>query len=446
MPIKVGFISLGCSKNMVDTEYMLGDLNKDGEFSIVADENESDVVVINTCAFIEAAKEEAINTILEFVEKKKGNLKSVIVTGCLAQRYKKEILEKIPEVDAVLEINSQQLIKKAIKNSLKKNNTKKFYSEPALKTTNCEKVRVISTPSHYAYLKIAEGCNNFCSYCAIPYIRGRFKSKPIEEILKEAKWLEEKNVKELILIAQNTAYYGLDLYNELKLEELLKKLSKLNFKWIRLLYLYPELIKESLIKTIAKAENILPYFDLPIQHINDLILEKMNRKTNSKQIIEKINLIRKIIPNATIRTSLIAGFPGETQEQFNELLNFVKKIKFNRLGCFKYSNEEGTKSFNFKNQISEKVKLKRTKLIYEESEKIIIKQAKEEISKNLTVIVDEKQDENNYIGRTKKDAPEADCLVYFNSSEELKNGDFVKVKITATQEENLVGEFLNKLC
>ena len=342
---------------------MLKDLKEDGEFSIVADENESDVVVINTCAFIEAAKEEAINTILEFVEKKKANLKSVIVTGCLAQRYKKEILEKIPEVDAVLEINSQQQLKKAIKNSLKKNNTKKFYSEPTLKTTNCEKVRVISTPSHYAYLKIAEGCNNFCSYCAIPYIRGRFKSKPIEEILKEAKWLEEKNVKELILIAQNTAYYGLDLYNELKLEDLLKKLSKLNFKWIRLLYLYPELIKESLIKTIAKTENILPYFDLPIQHINDEILEKMNRKTNSKQIIEKINLIRKIIPNATIRTSLIAGFPGETQEQFNELLNFVKKIKFNRLGCFKYSNEEGTKSFNFKNQISEKVKLKRTQLI-----------------------------------------------------------------------------------
>lgn len=446
MPIKVGFVSLGCSKNMVDTEYMLGDLNKDSDFSIVADENESDVVVINTCAFIEAAKEEAINTILEFVEKKKENLKSVIVTGCLAQRYKKEILEKIPEVDAVLEINSQQQIKKAIKNSLKKNNTKKFYSESALKTTNCEKVRVISTPSHYAYLKIAEGCNNFCSYCAIPYIRGRFKSKPIEEVLKEAKWLEEKNVKELILIAQNTAYYGLDLYNELKLEELLKKLSKLNFKWIRLLYLYPELIKESLIKTIAKTKNILPYFDLPIQHINDLILEKMNRKTNSKQIIEKINLIRKIIPNATIRTSLIAGFPGETQEQFNELLNFVKKIKFNRLGCFKYSNEEGTKSFNFKNQISEKVKLKRTQLIYKESEKIIIKQAKEEISKNLTVIVDEKQDENKYIGRTKKDAPEVDCLVYFNSSEKLKNGDFVKVKVTATKEENLVGEFLNKLC
>ena len=446
MPIKVGFVSLGCSKNMVDTEYMLGDLNKDGDFSIVADENESDVVVINTCAFIEAAKEEAINTILEFVEKKKENLKAVIVTGCLAQRYKKEILEKIPEVDAVLEINSQQQIKKAIKNSLKKNNTKKFYNEPTLKTTNCEKVRVISTPNHYAYLKIAEGCNNFCSYCAIPYIRGRFKSKPIEEILKEAKWLEEKNVKELILIAQNTAYYGLDLYNELKLEELLKKLSKLNFKWIRLLYLYPELIKESLIKTIAKTENILPYFDLPIQHINDEILEKMNRKTNSKQIIEKINLIRKIIPNATIRTSLIAGFPGETEEQFNELLNFVKKIKFNRLGCFKYSNEEGTKSFNFKNQINEKVKLKRTQLIYEESEKIIIKQSKEEISKNLTVIVDEKQDENKYIGRTKKDAPDVDCLVCFNSSEKLKNGDFVKVKITATQEENLVGEFLNKLC
>ena len=445
MPIKVGFVSLGCSKNRIDTEYMLGDLNKDCEFSIVADENLADVVVINTCAFIEAAKEEAINTILEFVEKKNNNLKSVIVTGCLAERYKKEILEKIPEVDAVLEINSQQQIKKAIKNSLKKNNTKKFYNEKIQTSANCEKVRVISTPSHYAYLKIAEGCNNFCSYCAIPNIRGRFKSKPIEEILKEAKWLEEKNVKELILIAQNTAYYGLDLYNEPKLEELLKKISKLNFKWIRLLYLYPELIKESLIETIAKTENILPYLDLPIQHINDEILEKMNRKTNSKQIIEKINLIRKIIPNATIRTSLIAGFPGETDEQFNELLNFVKEIKFNRLGCFKYSNEEGTKSFNFKNQISEEVKQKRTKLIYEASEKIIKQQAKEEISKNLTVIVDEKQN-NTYIGRTKKDAPEVDCLVYFNSSEKLNNGDFVKVKITAVEEENLIGEFVNKIC
>lgn len=435
MPIKVGFISLGCAKNQIDTEHMLADLKYSENFEIVSNEDLADVVVINTCAFIKPAKEEAISTILEFLEKKKQGLACVVVTGCLAQRYKQKILENFPELDAVIGINSQHLLKDAIIAGLNKKKFEQFDKEFCF---NQKRKRIISTPNHYAYLKIAEGCNNFCSYCAIPLIRGRYVSKPIEEILKEAKWLEEKNVKELILIAQDCSNYGLDLYKQFKLEELLKKLEKLNFKWIRVLYLYPEKIESSLIKTMANSEKILPYFDLPIQHINNQILKKMNRKTTTKQIVEKLNLIKTIAPNATIRTSLIAGFPGETKAEFKELLNFVLEFKFNRLGCFSYSREEGTKAYSFKNQISEKTKQLRTKLIYKASNEIIKKKALKEVSKTLEVIVDKKL-KDFYVGRTKKDAPEVDCCVFFSSNKALNVGDIVNVKINATKNQNLIG-------
>lgn len=438
MPIKVGFVSLGCAKNQIDTEHMLADLKYSENFEIVANESLADVVVINTCAFIKPAKEEAINTILEFLEKKKQGLACVVVTGCLAQRYKQKILENFPELDAVIGINSQHLLKDAIVSALNKKKFEQFDKEFCF---NQKRKRVISTPKHYAYLKIAEGCNNFCSYCAIPLIRGKYVSKPIEDVLEEAKWLQEKNIKELILIAQDCSNYGLDLYKQFKLEHLLKELEKLNFKWIRVLYLYPEKISSSLIKTMANSEKILPYFDLPIQHINDEILKKMNRKTTSKQIIEKLNLIRSIAPNATIRTSLIAGFPGETTAQFNQLLNFVLEFKFNRLGCFSYSREEGTKAYHLKNQISEKIKQQRTKLIYKVSNKIIEKNALKQISKILDVIVDKKM-KDFYVGRTKKDAPEVDCCVFFSSNKNLNVGDIVKVKINSTKSQNLIGNLI----
>lgn len=430
MPIKVGFVSLGCAKNQIDTEYMLGAMKKNKKFEIVSDENFADVIVINTCAFIQSAKEEAIDTILEFCKKKEQNLKSVVVTGCLAQRYKEEILKNIPEVDAVLGINSQALLETAIERSLEKEKIELFED---IECSNQNKERVLTTPPHYAYLKIAEGCNNFCSYCAIPKIRGRYISKSPEEILKEAKWLEEKEVKELILIAQDTTYYGQDLKEEFKLEDLLKKLSKFNFKWIRFLYAYPERITSSLVETIKESKNILPYFDIPIQHINDDILKKMNRKTNKKQILEKIELIRKNIENATLRTSLIVGFPGETEKQFRELLNFVKEIKFDRLGCFTYSQEEGTKAALLEDQIDEKTKEKRRKSIYKASEKILKEKALVDVGNTVEVIVDQEIDKyidvTMYVGRTKKDAPKVDCVVFFSTEKKLKIGDIVDVYI-----------------
>ncbi len=439
MPIKVGFVSLGCAKNRVDTEFMIGSLSQNKNFNIVADESLAEVIVINTCAFIQSAKEEAINTILEFVKKKNTVLKSIIVTGCLAERYKEEILKNIPEINAVIGINSQHLLEQAITASLEKNKFESFEKSPC---NDANKKRILTTPSHYAYLKIAEGCNNFCSFCAIPYIRGPYKSRSIKEILKEAEWLCENNVKELILIAQNTTYYGFDLYKEFKLSELLEQLSKLNFKWIRFLYAYPELIDINLIKTIARNKNILPYFDIPIQHINDEILKKMNRKTNKTQIVKTINLIRNMIPDATIRTSLIVGFPQETQKQFEELLDFVTEIKFDRLGCFKYSKEENTKAFNFKNQIKESIKRERQMLIYEQSEKIIKKQSLNKINTTLTAMVEQKTKDNFYIARTEKDAPDVDCCVIFKSNKTLKNGDFVNLKITGTKNLDLIGDLI----
>ena len=437
MTIKVGMVSLGCPKNQVDLEHILSDLSKNERFKIVNDLNEADVVIINTCAFIESAKKEAIDTILEFAEKKKSNLKSIIVTGCLAQRYQSEILKEIPEVDVVLGLGSNKILARAIVESL---NGKKISQFDSLEKLCLGGERILTTPAHYAYLKIAEGCNNFCTYCAIPKIRGRYRSRKIEDILHEARWLEKKGVRELILVAQDTTSYGIDIYGKFSLAWLLKQIALLDFKWIRFLYAYPEKIDEKLLEVIAKNKNILPYLDLPIQHINDEILKKMNRKTTKQQILDKVELIRSILPNSILRTTLIAGFPGETDAQFEELLSFVKESDFSRLGCFAYSQEEGTAAAKLPNQIPEQVKNQRATAIMAEAQDLIEKFAEKTVSKSIEVIVD-RFENGLYIARSIADAPEIDCNVYIKSKTNLNIGDIVKVKINKAEYGDLFGEY-----
>ena len=437
MIIKVGMVSLGCPKNQIDAEHLLSDISNNKHFKIVNNPDIADVVVINTCAFIESAKQEAIDTILEFAEKKEKNLKSIIVTGCLAQRYKNEILEQIPEVDVVLGLGSNKNLEEAIIDSLQGKKIAQFGISESL----ClDHDRILTTPSHYAYLKIAEGCDNHCTYCAIPKIRGKYRSRTIENILKEAKWLEQKGVKELILVAQDTTYYGIDIYGKYDLSDLFKEIAKLNFKWIRFLYAYPEKINEKLLTVIKENDNILPYLDLPIQHINNDILKKMNRKTTREQILDKIKLIKTILPNSILRTTLIVGFPGETENQFNELVEFVKTSNFNRIGCFPYSQEEETAAALLPNQISNEIKEQRVQTIMMETELLLEKYCQSMMNKNIEVIIDYFED-NYYIGRSIADAPDIDCCVYISSNRELNSGDMIKVKIYKTEYGNLFGEY-----
>ncbi len=437
MIIKVGMISLGCPKNQIDAEHLLSDISKNKHFKIVNNPDIADVVIINTCAFIESAKQEAIDTILEFAEKKEENLKSIIVTGCLAQRYKNEILEQIPEVDVVLGLGSNKNLEEAIIDSLQGKKIAQFGIKEAL----ClDHDRILTTPSHYAYLKIAEGCDNHCTYCAIPKIRGKYRSRTIENILKEARWLEQKDVKELILVAQDTTYYGIDIYGKYALSDLLQEIAKLNFKWIRFLYAYPEKIDEKLLTVIKENDNILPYLDLPIQHINNDILKKMNRKTTKEQILDKIKLIKTILPNSILRTTLIAGFPGETENQFNELVEFVKTSNFNRIGCFPYSQEEETAAALLPNQIPNEIKDQRVQTIMMETELLLDKYCQSMINKYIEVIVDYFED-NHYVGRSVADAPDIDCCVYISSNCKLNSGDIIKVKVYKTEYGNLFGEY-----
>lgn len=436
MAIKIGMVSLGCPKNQIDAEHLLGYISKDKRFQIVADQELADVVIINTCAFIESAKQEAIDTILEFAEFKDQGLKSIIVTGCLAERYKDEIIKEIPEVDVVLGFGSNDLIADSIIKSLNGKKITKFGDQLKMGLNH---QRMLTTPKHYAYLKIAEGCDNNCTYCAIPKIRGPYRSRKMEDIMEEAKWLVRNGVKELILVAQDTTYYNYDISSEFKLAQLFKNLAKLNFKWIRFLYAYPERIDEELLYTIASEDNILPYLDLPIQHINDAILKKMNRRTTGDQIKDKIFLIRRILKNAVLRTTLIAGFPGETEEQFNELLQFVKDSDFDRLGCFAYSQEEGTAAALLPNQIDTDTKNLRANTIMLEAEKLVEKRCKRFIDKTIDVIIDYKKNENYYVGRSIADAPEIDCNVYFSSNVPIKNGEIVKVKVEKSEYGDLFG-------
>ncbi|MGN0422920.1 MAG: 30S ribosomal protein S12 methylthiotransferase RimO [Lachnospiraceae bacterium] len=436
------FISLGCDKNLVDSEVMLGLLDAKG-YQMVDDETLADVIVINTCCFIHDAKEESIQTILEMAQyKTEGRLKALIVTGCLAQRYQKEILEEIPEVDAVLGTTSYDRIVETVEEALAGNGHLELADVDALPLVDVK--RLVTTGGHYAYLKIAEGCDKHCTYCIIPKIRGNYRSVPMERLLKEAEELAEQGVKELILVAQETTLYGKDLYGEKSLSKLLRELCKINgIRWIRLLYCYPEEIDDALIQVMKEEKKICHYLDLPIQHANDTILKRMGRRTSKQQLERIVKKLRQEIPDIALRTTLITGFPGETQEQHEELMEFVDEMEFDRLGVFTYSPEEDTKAAEMSDQILEEVKQERQAELMELQQDIVFDQAEDMIGQEVLVMIEGKvADENAYVGRTYKDAPNVDGLIFINTDEELMSGDFAKVKVTGALEYDLIGELM----
>lgn len=438
------FVSLGCDKNLVDTEVMLGLLQKDG-FSFTDDEKEAEVIVINTCCFINDAKEESINTILEMAEyKKQGSCKALIVAGCLAQRYRKEILDEIEEVDAVVGTSSYVKIAEVIKETLAGKHIMKFEDLSFLPKS--ESGRVVTTGGHYAYLKIAEGCDKCCTYCIIPKIRGSYRSVPMEELLRQAEELAAYGVKELILVAQETTVYGVDLYGEKTLPLLLKKLCKIKgIRWIRIQYCYPEEITDELIQVMKEEEKICHYLDLPVQHANDEILKRMGRRTNQNQLKAIVSKLRKEIPDIALRTTLISGFPGETDEQHEELMQFVDEMEFDRLGVFAYSPEEDTPAASMAEQVAEEVKQARREEIMELQQEICFDKAEEMIGRELQVLVEGKvADENAFVARTYRDAPGVDGYLFLNTDETLVSGDFVKVKVTGALEYDLIGEIANE--
>ena len=436
------FVSLGCDKNLVDTEVMLGLLASRGH-QMVDSEEIADVIVINTCCFIHDAKEESIQTILEMAEyKKAGSCKAMIVTGCLAQRYKQEIIDEIEEVDAVLGTTSYDKIVEAIDEALAGYTSVEMTDIDALPLV--ESKRLVTTGGHFAYLKIAEGCDKHCTYCIIPKIRGNFRSVPIERLLKEAEDLVAQGVKEIILVAQETTLYGKDLYGEKSLHKLLRKLCKISgLRWIRILYCYPEEITDELIQVIKEEDKICNYLDLPIQHASDGILKRMGRRTSKEQLVEIIGKLRKEIPDIAIRTTLITGFPGETQEQHEELMEFVDEMEFDRLGVFTYSPEEDTPAAEMPDQIPEDVKEDRQAELMELQQEIAFDLAEEMIGREVLVMIEGKvADENAYVGRTYKDAPNVDGLIFVESEEELMSGDFARVRITGALEYDLMGEII----
>ena len=436
------FVSLGCDKNLVDTEVMLGLLASRGH-QMVDSEEIADVIVINTCCFIHDAKEESIQTILEMAEyKKAGSCKAMIVTGCLAQRYKQEIIDEIEEVDAVLGTTSYDKIVEAIDEALAGHTSVEMTDIDALPLV--ESKRLVTTGGHFAYLKIAEGCDKHCTYCIIPKIRGNFRSVPIERLLKEAEDLVAQGVKEIILVAQETTLYGKDLYGEKSLHKLLRELCKISgLRWIRILYCYPEEITDELIQVIKEEDKICNYLDLPIQHASDGILKRMGRRTSKEQLVEIIGKLRKEIPDIAIRTTLITGFPGETQEQHEELMEFVDEMEFDRLGVFTYSPEEDTPAAVMPDQIPEDVKEDRQAELMELQQEIAFDLAEEMIGREVLVMIEGKMaDENAYVGRTYKDAPNVDGLIFVESEEELMSGDFARVRITGALEYDLMGEII----
>ena len=428
--MKIGFISLGCSKNLVDTEMMIG-LAKQNDLEIVNDAKEAEIIVVNTCGFIESAKQEAINTILEMADYKiHGKCKYLVATGCLVQRYKKELQESMPEVDLFISLDEYKDFGKILGKLINKN-VYKF----DLQYEN----RYITTGNATAYLKIAEGCSNRCTYCAIPYIRGPYVSRKMEDILEEAKKLNEMGIKEVIVIAQDTTKYGIDIYGKSMLAELLKKLCEFeSFKWIRFLYAYPETITDELIKTVKEDEKICKYFDIPIQHISDVVLKRMNRASTGEQVRNLISKIRKEIPDVTLRTSLIVGFPGETEEQFNELYDFVKEIQFDKLGVFEYSKEDGTPAEKLKEQISSKVKNQRWNKIMKLQQKVSKEKLKKYIGQECEVLI-EKITDKYIIGRTKMDVPDMDGLVYIENTVNANIGEFINCIVTNVEEYDLIG-------
>ena len=440
--MKIFTVSLGCDKNLVDTEKMLGFL-QDNEYELTDVEVEADIIIINTCAFIHDAKEESIQTILELSEyKTKGNCKALLVTGCLGQRYSKDILEDLPEVDGILGTNDYIHLEDAIQNAIKK--SKPVYTS-GIKEANPQLAsRVISAPGHSAHLKIAEGCDKHCTYCIIPSMRGSYRSFPIEDLLKEAQILVSAGVKELILVAQETTLYGVDLYGKKQIGSLLDQLNQLEgLEWIRILYCYPEEIDDEFINAIKRNSKVCHYLDMPIQHVSNHVLKQMGRKTTKEELISTIHILREQIPDICLRTTIICGFPGETQNDHEELLEFLDEIEFDRLGVFEYSIEEGTPAAQFENQVpSETASLWKDEVM-ELSEAIIFEKNEKFCGKELTVMVEGKvADENAYICRTYRDAPEIDGYTFFHSDQEFMTGEFVKVRITAGYDYDMIGELL----
>ena len=440
MNYKVGMISLGCPKNQVDAEHMLALMDAAG-WEIVDYVDGCDVVIVNTCGFIDDAKKEAIENILDMVElKKEGVIGKIIVTGCLAQRYKEEIVKEIPEVDAVIGIGANGDIIKTVEEVMSGVDTIENY--PPQCELPLEGQRILTTPQYWAYLKIGEGCSNRCTYCTIPSIRGNMRSRSMENIIDEAKQLAELGVKELILIAQDTTSYGLDLYGELKLPELLNELCKIeSIEWIRLLYCYPDRITDELIETMKNQDKVVNYIDLPLQHADDKILKAMNRRGDQALIRSVISKLRTEIPDVVIRTTFIVGFPGEGEKEFETLAEFVNEIEFDRLGVFTFSPQEGTPAFDMDNQVDEDVKTRRGEIIMQDQYSIMEEKNNEKIGKIYKVVVEDYDGySDSYTGRTYMDAPEIDGLVKFTSQKDLEIGDFVNVEIFDIEDYDLIGE------
>ncbi|MGN0158127.1 MAG: 30S ribosomal protein S12 methylthiotransferase RimO [Brotaphodocola sp.] len=438
--MKILFISLGCDKNLVDSEMMLGLLTRDGH-TFTDDEQEADVIVINTCCFINDAKEESINTILEMAElKKSGNLKALIVTGCLAQRYKQEIIDEIPEVDAIIGTSTYDEISNVLKEVLGGESVACFHDLDCLPQVDTD--RVVTTGGHYAFLKIAEGCDKHCTYCIIPSLRGKYRSVPMERLIAEAKKLADQGVRELILVAQETTVYGTDLYGKKTLPELLHQLAAIpGIYWIRIQYCYPEEITDELIEAIKTEEKVCHYLDIPIQHASDRILKRMGRRTNQQQLRSMIEKLRQEIPDIALRTTMIAGFPGETDEDHEEVMRFVDEMEFERLGVFAYSAEEDTLAAGFPDQIPEEIKEERRDEIMELQQDIAFYKSDAMVGRVLDVMIEGKvADEPAYVGRTYMDAPNVDGYIFVNSGELFMSGDFVRVKVTGSNDYDLIGE------
>lgn len=434
--MKVGFVSLGCNKNLVVTECMIG-MFKSHNYEIVSNEEEADIIVINTCGFIDEAKDEAISTILEMADNKLNNCKYLIVVGCLVTRYKKELVKELKEVDLFISIREYPKMWNMIDNLINKTNNN---NNDLLSYEN----RFITTGNNMAYLKIAEGCSNCCTYCAIPMIQGKYVSRKYEDIIKEANKLANDGYKEIVVIAQDTTKYGIDLYNKPRLAELLNDLCKIDkIKWIRFLYSYPESIDDELIKVVKENDKICNYFDIPIQHISDNVLKNMNRKSDGNSIKKLIEKIRKEIPDVVIRTTLIAGFPGEKEEEFNELCEFVKEYKIDKLGCFAYSREDGTKSSMMPNQIKEKVKNDRKNKIMKIQQEISKNIMESKISKTYEVLLEDVTDDCEYfIGRSYMDVPDSDGVIYVKYNNDYGLNEFVNVKILEAKEYDLIAEII----
>lgn len=442
MSYNVTLLSLGCAKNRVDAEILLYNL-KDAGYNIVSSVSLADVVIVNTCGFIDDAKKESIDEILSVAElKNRGLIKAIIVTGCLAERYKNEVLKEIPEVDAVIGIGANNNIADVVDKAIMGVKTEDFPNKLLLPLNG---KRIQTTPKYYAYLKVADGCDNRCTYCAIPLIRGKFRSRRMEDILSEAEYLAKNGVKELLVIAQDTTRYGEDIYGKLKLPELLKKLCKIDgIKWIRILYCYPDRITDELIDVISKEEKVLNYIDIPLQHCNKRILRLMNRNGDKESLTNLLKKIRQKIPDVILRTTFICGFPGETDEEFNELAEFSKEIKFERMGCFMYSQEEGTPASYMDNQVDNEVKFRRQEILMEEQMRIMEENSIKMLGKTITVLFEGYDDESNlYFGRSVADSPDIDGRVYFDIlDKDVKEGEFLSVKINKVDNCDLIGEIV----